>query len=391
MRIGLNEVLLYERSSGARQRELVLAPALLHALEAAGHSAVVYVNETLPQPIVDGLVAGATQAQVARLPVPAVPTHQRILRGRSVFPQRMRSDGIDLFHTNYYPLPPVAAPTLLTVHDVRFVHLPETYTRARRAFLHWVVPQALRRAARILADTEDTRRDLVAHFGVAEQKIDVVPIPISPSFRREQDPARLEQIRAKYGLAESYLLFVGHLEPRKNLPRLLRAYAQLCSQQPQTPQLVILGKESFGNEALFAELRAQGLADRVRFTGYVDEADMPGAYSLATLLAFPSLHEGFGVPVLEAMACGVPVVTSNTSALPEVAGGAAVLVDPRDTDSIAQGLAGVLNDAALRARLVDAGYARVAGFTPERSAALTVAAYERTAAEWAKSAKAARK
>ncbi len=380
MRIGLNEVLLYERSSGARQRELVLVPAQLRALEAAGHSAVVYVNQTLPQPIVDGLVEGAAQTQVARLPVPAVPTHQRILRGRSVFPQRARADAIDLFHTNYYPLPPVPVPTVLTVHDVRFVHLPETYTRARRAFLHWVVPQALRRATRIIADTEDTARDLVTHFSVAAQKIDVVPIPISPTFRREQDPARLAAIRAKYKLAEEYLLFVGHLEPRKNLPRLLRAYAQLCTQQPSTPQLVILGKESFGNEALFAELQAQGLADRVRFTGYVDEADMPGAYTLATLLAFPSLHEGFGVPVLEAMACGVPVVTSNVSALPEVAGGAAVLVDPRDTSSIAEGIAGVLNDSALRARLVEQGYARVATFTPERSAALTLASYERTLA-----------
>ena len=358
MRVGINEVLLYDRSSGARQREFNLMPSLIETLSANGHQAVVYLPKGLANRHIQTLTGSSGGAVLISTPVPALPTPVRILRGASYFGYRTWRDKLDLFHTNYYPIPPMHTPVVLTIHDVGFVYFPENYTKARLRFLRRVIPYSLRKAERIVAVSANTKKDLITKFGVPEAKIDVVPNPVNERFGRVVDSQRLLEVRAKYDLPKRYILYVGHLEPRKNLDRLIKAYLAVHGKQPDIPHLVILGKESFGVEAMMKDVKESDIGHKVRFTGYVDEGDLEAAYSMAEMLAFPSLFEGFGVPVLEAMACGIPVLTSNTTSLPEVAGDAALLVDPQDIDSIAEGLLELLNNESLRQRLVERGFLR---------------------------------
>jgi glycosyltransferase involved in cell wall biosynthesis len=183
-------------------------------------------------------------------------------------------------------------------------------------------------------------------------------------------------VRRRYDLPERFVLFVGTLEPRKNLMRLVQAYAGLPASVRRHVSLVIAGGPGWLSETLRREVAERGLADRVRFIGYVRDEDMAPLYSLATVFAYPSLYEGFGLPVLEAMACGVPVLTSNVSSLPEVAGGAAVLVAPTDVDAIADGLTQLLDDTALAAKLVARGLEWSTNFSWDRCARETLAVYE---------------
>lgn len=377
MRIAISEVVLENRSTGTRQRDLNLLPALLRHLRSEGHEPVVYFASDLSENLAQILTGEPPLAEVVRAPFASQPTHKRLVSGARYFRQEMRTRHIDVFHSNYFPLPPLSVPTVLTVNDVRFVHFPETYTRGRLAYLRVVVPIALRQATRIAAISSDTKNDLVKHFGVPEGRIDVVPVPAAPGFVRETDPARLQAVRAKYNLPETYILYVGYLEPRKNLLRLVQAYRSVYEQDRATPPLVILGKQAFGFESVLDFARGAGLEQQIYFAGYVAEEDLAAAYTLARVLAFPSLHEGFGVPVLEAMACGVPVLTSNTTALPEVAGDAAVLADPYSVESIAHGLASLLRDEGLRATMIKRGLRRVAHFSPEQSAAVMLECYLR--------------
>jgi glycosyltransferase involved in cell wall biosynthesis len=377
MRIAINEVVLENRSTGTRQRDLNLLPALLRLLQSEGHEALVYLPADLSEPIAQALVGEPPLARIIRAPFNSQPTRTRLLKGARYFRSEMRARQVRLFHSNYFPLPPVDVPTLLTVNDVRFVHFADTYTRTRLAYLRMVVPLALRKATRIAAISADTKKDLVEYFGIADGKIDVVPVAAAPGFTRVADCAHLHAVRAKYNLPAEYILYVGHLEPRKNLLRLVQAYRLLHEQDRSVPPLVILGREDFGFQPILDFVRDTGLNEQILFTGFVAEEDLTAAYTLARVLAFPSLHEGFGIPVLEAMACEVPVLTSNTSALPEVAGDAAVLVDPWSVDSIAQGLTSLLNDEQLRTKLIARGLARVAHFSPERSAQQMLESYLR--------------
>jgi glycosyltransferase involved in cell wall biosynthesis len=242
-----------------------------------------------------------------------------------------------------------------------------------------MVPRSFKRATRLMVDSHNTKDDLLRFFGTPESKIDVVPLVQDAKFGQITDAAAIEKVRAKYGLPERFILYVGHLEPRKNLPRLVQAYIRLLERKELTSghHLVILGKASFGYHAILDQVSRSEYGSRILFTGYVEDADVPAVYSLADVFAFPSLHEGFGIPVLEAMACGVPVVTSNCSALPEVAGGAALLVDPYDVDAIARGIAEVLGDGEVRSRLIAKGLTRVKRSNAAAVARAITAVYER--------------
>ncbi|MDY7079456.1 MAG: glycosyltransferase family 1 protein [Chloroflexota bacterium] len=378
MRIGINEVLIYNRSSGARQREINVLPQVLRQIEASGGESVVYVARDLEDGLVHQLTGNAHNVTVVRTPLPSIPTYQRILKGIPYWRRRVVRDRLDIFHTTYYPIPQLPVPIVLIVNDVRFVHLPDTYPRLRCLFLRLVVPSSLRRATRIISISQDTKEDLIRFFGVTGDKIDVVHIVADPRFRPVADMSGLAQVRRRYGLPERLILYVGHLEPRKNLDRLVQAFVQLRDQDVINHHLVILGKPSFGFESMLDQVKRSDLTFQVVFTGYVEDEDMPAVYTLADVLAFPSLHEGFGIPVLEAMACGVPVITSNVSALPEIAGDAAILVDPYDVESIAGGIALVLSDENVRRQLIEKGLERVKRFSAEKSAAAIVETYKKT-------------
>jgi len=377
MRIGINEVLIYRRSTGTRQREINMLPALIRQIRRRRDESVVYVARDLEADALATLIGGAEATPVVRTPLPAIPTYQRLIKGLGYWPRQVLRDRLDIFHTAYYPVPKLPIPVVLTVNDVRFVHLPETYGLARRLFLALAVPLSLRRAARIIAISRDTRNDLVQRFGVHESKIDVVHIAADARFRPVTDEDRLRGVRQRHHLPQRFILCVGHLEPRKNLLRLVQAFARLRSTGNIPHHLVILGKPAFGFAPVLDEVAKAGIREQVVFTGYVEDDDMPAVYTLAELLAFPSLHEGFGVPVLEAMACGTPVLTSTVSALPELAGDAAVLVNPLCVEDIARGIARLLNDASLRRSLKERGFKRVDQFRPDRLAEQTVNTYDR--------------
>lgn len=281
-----------------------------------------------------------------------------------------------LFHaTEHLLLPLYGIPTVLTVHDLIFRHLPEHHKRLNRWYLNATLPLYCRRASHIIAVSEATRQDLIASYGVAPEKVTVILEAADPQFK-PQSPERLAAVRARYQLPETYILFVGTVEPRKNLLRLLRAWEPLYL-AGDAPPLVIVGKRGWLAEDFYAALGVSPAREGVRFTGYVADEDLPALYSGASLFAFPSLYEGFGLPPLEAMACGTAVLCSNTSSLPEVVGDAALTLNPTDVEALREGLRRLLADADLREDMRERGIQRAAGFSWERAAAETYQLYQR--------------
>ena len=279
-------------------------------------------------------------------------------------PTRLRADRPALYHGNYILPPGLTCPGVVTVHDSSYRFAPELMPRADALMFGRFVPWSIRRAARVVTVSEHGREDVLRSApGLDPARVVVVPNGVSPAFA--PDPTAADRVRAAYGLDPGYVLFIGALQPRKNLLRLLDAYAAL----DDAPPLVLAGDAKHDEAALDERIAALGLGGRVRRIGYVrGEPALRDLYAAAGVFAFPSLYEGFGLPVAEAMACGTPVLTSDATALPEVAGGAAVLVDPRSSGSIADGLARLLGDEALRARCHDAGLARAAELTWDAAA-----------------------
>jgi glycosyltransferase involved in cell wall biosynthesis len=281
-----------------------------------------------------------------------------------------------LFHaTEHLLLPLCSVPTVLTVHDLIFRHLPEHHKPLNRWYLNWSLPLYCRRATHVIAISECTRRDLTAAYDVDPEKISVIHEAADPRFA-PQTLDRVSAARRRYGLPERYLLFVGTIEPRKNLTRLLHAF-EVLKREDLTDGLVVVGKRGWLYGDFFAELECSPARESVILPGYVPDEDLPAVYAWAQVLAFPSLYEGFGLPVLEAMACGTPVACSGTSSLPEVGGEAALYVDPASAESILETLRTLLSDAGLSAELVVRGYDQAARFSWDRVAAETEAVYER--------------
>lgn len=288
---------------------------------------------------------------------------------------------IDLFHSPDFVLPPVAGniPTLLTVHDLSFVHYPETFPKPLVDYLSKVVPWSISRATHVLADSISTKRDLTEVWRIRDEKITVMYGGVNSSFRPINDRDRLLKMRAKYGIgAEPYVLSVGTLQPRKNYQMLVKAFRAVAEKNRHN--LIIAGGKGWLYDDMLAEVARQGLADRVRFIGFVDDEDMPDLYSDASLFVFPSLYEGFGLPLLEAMACGTPVLTSDASSLPEVVesnADAAIQLSPHDQESWTEAINMLLADPDKCRQLVSAGKQQVRRFSWDRAAAQMLGIYDR--------------
>jgi glycosyltransferase involved in cell wall biosynthesis len=307
------------------------------------------------------------------------PSHHRLERwALGVEAARLR---LDLLHSPDF-VPPAFGyqRSVITIHDLNFLYYPQFLTSESHRYYNRQIEWAVRRADHILADSHATQADLISLLAVPNEKVTVVHLAAAPSFRPLPD-VEVRRILARYGLEPGYLLFVGTLEPRKNLTGLLQAYKLVLSEKESTtPPLVLVGGRGWLYEDVFARVEALHLVKQVRFLHGVPDGDLPAVYNGASLLATPSFYEGFGLPALEAMACGTPVVVSDRGSLPEVVGDAGVLVDPDAPDSIAQGLAKVLADASLRARLREAGLARAESYTWEKTARETVALYHKVLA-----------
>jgi glycosyltransferase involved in cell wall biosynthesis len=267
--------------------------------------------------------------------------------------------------------------SVVTVHDLGYHYYPDAHTLRQRWYLEWSTRYHTRAAAHIVADSQATRDDLVRIYDADPGRITVAHLGLDPVLQPVRDPAELSRIRSKYGISSPYLLYVGTLQPRKNLVRLIEAHHVLCTAQyaprdsglhSQNLQLVLVGKRGWLYEDITVRIRALGLEDRVLVPGYVDDADLAALYSGASAFVMPSLYEGFCLPVLEAMACGTPVACSRSSSLPEVVGDAALVFDPHDVEEMAGTIARLLRDDELSADLVRRGLDRVRGFTWERCA-----------------------
>ena len=291
-------------------------------------------------------------------------------RARLPLPVELATGAVDLYHATDFVLPPTRPQTrtLLTVHDLSFARVPHAASPPLKAYLDAVVPGSVARADHILADSAATKRDLVELYGTPETKITVLYSGVSQRYRPVHDATQLEELRAKYGLLGlDYVLSVGTVQPRKNYARVIKALAQLRAKGHDL-HYVVAGGKGWLNDDIRATIEKTGMEDYVRLLGFVDDEDLPALYTGARMLALPSLYEGFGFPVLEAMACGTPVMTSNVSSLPEVAGEAALLVDPLDVEAIACAISRLDTDVDLRARLIEAGFRQAAKFTWRRAA-----------------------
>jgi glycosyltransferase involved in cell wall biosynthesis len=281
----------------------------------------------------------------------------------------------ELFHaTEHLLLPLRSVPTVLTVHDLIFRRLPAHHKPLNRWYLNLTVPLYCRRANHIIAVSEYTRRDLISAYGLPPEKITVVCEAAAPRFRL-QPPEAIAAVRTRYSLPNRYLLFVGTIEPRKNLTRLLAAFETIYG-EGLSDGLVIVGRRGWLYGDFFAHLEQSPVKQAVLFPGYVMDEDLPGIYAGAQALVFPSLCEGFGLPVLEAMACGTPVVSSNASSIPEAGGEAALYFDPTDTAEITTTTRRLLREAGLQDSMRAQGLAQAARFSWDLAATATEAVYD---------------
>lgn len=293
-----------------------------------------------------------------------------------------RRDRAEVFLSPYYKMPLACpCPAVITIHDLLFLEFPPARRHAApfyRLLFRVAAGLTARRAAAVLTDSEWSRRDLTRRLRLPADRVVPIPLGVSPRFR-PVPPDRVRPVAARYGLDGEYLLYVGNFRPHKNVGALLTAYAALPASLRRRVPLALAGDPATGAGPLQAAAASRGLTDAVRFLGAIPDADLPALYAGATLFCFPSLAEGFGLPPLEAMACGAPVLCSDAAALPEVVGAAARLVDARRPEALAAALEGLLGDAAARARLREQGLARAAEFTPARFAARVLAVLEAAA------------
>ncbi len=298
----------------------------------------------------------------------------RILWEQLVQPQVLRQIEADVLHAPVFVGPIFApCPMVVTIHDLSFIRFPELFRTANRLYLTVMTRLSARRARRLIAVSAHAASESAELLGVSRERINVIYHGVDPRFRPLPDEA-IDAFRQKQSIPERFVLFVGTLEPRKNLSRLVEAFARI---QDQQTRLILVGGRGWLYDDLFADVETLGLEERVTFTGYVPNEDLPLWYNAATVLAYPSLYEGFGLPVLEAQACGTPVLTSNVSSLPEAAGDAGMLVDPYHVEAIAEGLNALLTDEVQRQTLREAGLAHARGYTWAHTARETADVYRR--------------
>ena len=359
MRIGLNAQVMYTgagfRNAGVSHYTRAIVERLAGDAE---FEFVLYVNDSvrdLPFPVPAGM-------RVRRSVLPTSRTAARIVWEQTVSPWWALRDRLDVTHS-FLNVSPLLAPVghVLTIHDLSYIVEPSAHPWRRRLYLTTMSRLSARRARVILADSRATRRDIVEHFHIDPSKIRVV-YAAADADMRPLERELVEDFRGKKGLPREYLLYLGTLEPRKNVDVLVRAFGEL-RRSGYTGELVLAGARGWGYAAIDAAIEAEGLAAVVHFAGYVPREEQPLWYNSAQVFIYPSAYEGFGLPVLEAMACGTPVITTTSSSLPEVAGDACVLTAPGDAGELASALSQLTKSGEHRETLRGAGIARATHFS----------------------------
>jgi len=295
----------------------------------------------------------------------------RILWEQLVLPLYLYRKKIDILHSIHYTTPLITScKCVITFHDMTFYLFPEKHTHVKRAFFHSFIPLSIKKATRLIAVSENTKSDIQERFDISLPKIDVIYETIDSIYHTLRDIDAILHIKKKYEIQDKFILYVGTLEPRKNVLRLIQAYNRLILENKINHQLVIAGKKGWSYQEIFnmVERLDSNVKKMVIFTGYVPEEELPLLYNAADLFVYPSLYEGFGIPPLEAMACGVPVIVSNVSSLPEVVGYAGILVDPYNVEELCQTIYKVITEKDLREVLKKKGFQRAQEFSKEKLA-----------------------
>jgi glycosyltransferase involved in cell wall biosynthesis len=312
--------------------------------------------------------------------IPTGRPETRILWEQAIAPAQLARDQIDVVHATVNVAPIVSGrATVVTVHDVAFLRFPDQYPGVKQRYLASLTRRSVERADQVIAVSENTRNDLLHCYDVPPERVVVVPNGVDPAMSPARADERMAEFKKEHALPDEFILFLGTLQPRKNLIALLRAWSKLDPEE-RLP-LVVVGAQGWMYEPIYDEARSLGVAGHVVFKGFAEPADLKYWYSAATIFVYPSLYEGFGMPVLEAMACGTPVVASNASSLPEVAGDAALLVDPSNVDSLKEAIDTLTRDTAKRGDLSQRGIARAATFSWTRTARETASVYRLALAE----------
>lgn len=309
----------------------------------------------------------SSQVETVIIPWPRLWTHLRLAAE-----MRLRPPSALFVPAHVLPLY-CPTPALVTVHDLGYHYFPQAHRRFDHWYLEWTTRRHTRVARHLIADSQATKDDLIKFYSADASRITVVYLGRDETLSRVDDLQLIAAVKNKYNIEGDYLLYLGTLQPRKNLVRLVEAFAQLMNSGVQnysfaSLKLVIAGSKGWLYDEVFARVQALGLTERILFPGFIAEADKAALLSGAVAYVFPSLYEGFGLPVLEAMACGTPVLTSHSSSLPEVAGDAAILVNPHDTTQITAGLVQLVTQPDLRRRLVEQGYQQIQRFSWARAA-----------------------
>jgi len=303
--------------------------------------------------------------------------HFPLIRVPITLTAELRLRPVDLLFVQYSG--PISVPCKLvtSIHDISYEHLPETFKRRSRFQMRLTIPRTARMADHVVTPSEYSRQDLIDTYGLPPEKVTTIPLAASTFFKPVTEAAEIERVRKKYDLPGDYILGVGSIQPRKNLGRLISAYSQLSMKRDDLPPMILAGKMAWLFEETLREIETHGLKEKIRFTGFVPDEDLPGLYSAAKCFVYPSFFEGFGLPPLEAMRCGTAVITGDRTSLPEVVGDAGILIDPFDVGAIAAAIERVLTDDKLREEMVQMGLERARQFTWISTARQTLDVFEK--------------
>lgn len=371
MRVLVNGLLLTEKYSGVEYSLHHLLSAM--AKKTAGCSINVLVSKNYQGPLQSNALFN-----IERLKIDASSKWRRVAYEHSCLARHFNSSKSDLYHATTYVLPFLSKlPAVVTIHDLIALDFPELCHPRNAFYYNLAIPLSVKNAKRIIAVSETVKQRLVVRLGVPEEKIDVIHHGVDSLFRPIHCMGSLTAVRKKYNLPENYILFVGNLEPKKNLPRLIMAFTELKRHTAIKHKLVIVGKKAWKYAAIFKEHNQSLYGGDILFTDYVHQEDLPAIYTMASLFVFPSLYEGFGLPLLEAMACGTPVLISTAGALPEIAGNGFPMANPQSVDDLAGKMAFLIGDKELRQKMSWYGLKNSKRFSWDKAAAKTILCYQK--------------
>ena len=337
------------------------------ARSGSAHEFIIYLSESLPKP-------DLPESENIRPRFLCAPSSR--VWSAWTFPRALRTDAVDLAHVQYTIPPVMPCPVVTTIHDVSFKRHPEFFSMKDRLILDAGVKRATHRAARIIAVSEYTKKEICELYKISPEKIAVVYSGADSQYKPINPKFAYQLARDKYDIGTAFVLTVGVIQPRKNLPRLLEGFSLFKAKGHIGHKLVIVGKYGWKESNLRMKITQLGLKDDVVLTGYVPYEDLPALYGAADVFVYPSVYEGFGLPVLEAMACGTPVITGNFSSLPEVVGDAGLMVDPHDPRAFAEAMEKVLTNEILHTDMSARSLSQAANFTWDNTARDMLAIYE---------------